>query len=192
MSNKNQTYSNYNFPGQRKGETISLIIRKHKLVLISEILIVLFLALIPIIFFFMIAASSFPAFLEYPYNRIYVLFSLVFYGFLWIGSFVIWIDYYMDVWIVTDERLIDVQQIGLFGRVVSELDLRRIQDITSEVNGILETVFGFGDVYIQTASEDKRFKMKSIPHPVETRRKITELYNAAREKDRFIFSEKDG
>lgn len=191
MSNENQAFGNYNFPGQRSGETISLVIRKHKLVLISEILCVLFMALIPIIFYFIIVSSSFPAFLEYPYNRIYMLISLVFYGFLWIGSFVLWVDYYMDVWIVTNERLIDVQQIGLFSRVVSELDLRRIQDITSEVNGPLETMFGFGDVYIQTASEDNRFKMKSIPNPVETRRKITELYNAAREKDRFIFSEKD-
>lgn len=191
MNNENQAYSSYSFPGQRSGETIELIIRKYKLVLFSEVFLVLIMAFAPIAFYFIIIPSALPAFLVYPYNRIYMLISLTYYGFLWIGTFILWVDYYMDVLIVTNERLIDVQQAGLFSRIVSELDLRRIQDITSEVNGPLETIFGFGDVYIQTASEDNRFKMRSIPNPVETRRKITDLYNAAIEKDKFIFSEKD-
>lgn len=192
MSNKSKKqYTNYSFPGQRNNETIKLIIRRHVLILISAYFYLFIMAVLPVVFYIFAIPTLFPAFNIYPYDRIFFLLCLIYYGFIWIAAFVIWTDYYLDIWIITDQRIIDIEQTGLFSRVVSELDLKRIQDITSEVKGMAQTMFGFGDVHIQTASEQTKFNLTSIPHPVVTRRAIMDLYETAREKDRFIFKDRD-
>jgi len=190
-SNKKEPFKNYSFPGQRENETIELILRRHRIILISYLVYLFMIAIMPIIFYALVVPNLLPAFYEYPYDRIFVLLCLIFYGLIWIVSFIIWTDYYLDLWIVTDQRLIEIEQVGFFSRVVSELDLKRIQDITSEVKGMAQSMFGFGDVHIQTASEQTKFNLTSIPHPVDTRRAIVDLYEAARERDRFIFRERD-
>jgi len=190
-TNKNNQYKNYSFPGQRKNEEIKLILRKHLITLLPHFMYISLMFLLPVIFYIIFVPAVFPAFLSAPYNRLFILLTLIYYGFVWIITFTVWVDYYLDVWIITNERLLDIEQIGFFNRVVSELDLKRIQDITSYVHGMLPTMFGFGNIKIQTAAEEKRFELKSIPHPVTTRREITKLYRAAREKDRFIFRDRD-
>lgn len=190
-SNKAESYDSYSFPGQRSNETIELIVRKHNIILISYFIYLFLMALMPVIFYALAVPNLLPAFYSYPYDRMFILFCLIYYGFIWIVAFIIWTDYYLDLWIITNQRLMKIEQIGFFNRIVSELDIKRIQDITSEVNGMTGTMFGFGDVHVQTASEDRGFNLMSIPHPVETRRTIMDLYEAAQEKDRFIFKGKN-
>lgn len=181
----------YKFPGQRHNEEVILVLRKHKITLLPYALQIILLSLLPMIFYNFIAPLAFPAFLEAPYKMIFIFLSLIYFGFIWILIFIIWVDYYLDIWIVTDQRMLDVEQIGFFHRVVSELDLKRIQDITSNVSGMLATMFGFGNIRIQTAAEEHRFELKSIPHPIATRRKIVELCANAKENDKFIFRDRD-
>ncbi len=181
----------YSFPGQRHNENIVLILRRHKLTLLPHALYLLVLASLPAMFYVFIVPTAFTAFLEDPYNKTFILFSIIYYGFVWIMAFIVWVDYYLDIWIVTNQRLLDIEQIGFFNRVVSELDLKRIQDITSRVHGLFPTMFGFGNIYIQTAAEEHKFELKSVPHPITARRKIVELYTHAKENDRFIFKDRD-
>ena len=177
------------FPGQHENEKVILTVRKHLIVLLPYVLHIALMCLLPIIFYSFVVPYALPAFLEEPYNRLFILFSTIYYGFIWIIIFTIWSDYYLDIWIVTNERILDIEQIGFFNRVVSELDLKRIQDITSSVHGMIPTMFGFGHIHIQTAAEERRFDLKSVPHPITIRRQITKLYRAAREKDRFILKD---
>ncbi len=189
--NKEDQYKNYSFPGQHESEEIKLILRKHPIALLPHFMYISLMFFLPIAFYIIFVPAVFPAFLSAPYDRLFILLSLIYYGFIWIIAFTIWVDYYLDVWIVTNERLLDIEQIGFFNRVVSELDLKRIQDITSRVHGMLPTMFGFGNIHIQTAAEKSKFDMKSIPHPVTARRQITKLYRAAKEKDRLVFRDRD-
>ena len=185
--NNSPEESGDSFPGQHEKEEVILVVRKHWIVLLPYFLNIALMCLLPIIFYIFVIPYVLPAFLEDPYNRLFLLLSIIYYGFVWIVIFTVWTDYYLDIWIVTNERIIDVEQIGFFNRVISELDLKRIQDITSSVHGMLPTMFGFGSIHVQTAAEEGKFDLKSVPHPVTIRRKITKLYRAAREKDRFIF-----
>jgi uncharacterized membrane protein YdbT with pleckstrin-like domain len=188
LHKKNLSLKNkHNFPGQHEGEEVVLVIRKHIITLLPYALHIILMCLLPVIFYSFIVPYALPAFLEEPYSGLFILLSVIYYGFVWIIIFTIWADYYLDIWIVTNERLINIEQIGFFNRVVSELDLKRIQDITSGVHGMIPTMFGFGNIHIQTAAEEGKFDLKSVPHPVTVRRQITKLYRAAREKDRFIF-----
>jgi len=88
---------------------------------------------------------------------------------LWVLFFVVFLDYYLDVWIVTNERIIDIRQKGLFRREISELPLDNVQDLTTEIIGIIPTLYDFGDLYIQTAGKRERFVFLSIPHPERIR-----------------------
>lgn len=84
---------------------------------------------------------------------------------LWVYAFLIWIDYYFDIWIVTNERLINIEQKGLFMRRVSELEYDKVQDITVQVAGFLPTVINYGDVMIQTAGETENFHFRTVSDP---------------------------
>lgn len=91
-------------------------------------------------------------------------------------------DYWLDVWIVTNERIINTEQHGLFNRVVSEVSLSQIQDITSEQKGFLSTFLTFGHVFIQTAAERERFEFKDIDNPDEVKIAIGALSKACKER----------
>jgi len=84
-------------------------------------------------------------------------------------------DYWLDVWIVTNERILNTEQHGLFNRLVSEVHLEQIQDITSETKGLLETFLTFGDVYVQTAAERERFRFKNVDNPDDVKITISQL-----------------
>lgn len=109
---------------------------------------------------------------------------VLYFGFLivlWVGFFIEWTDFMLDTWILTNERLVDVEQITLFSRRVSTLTLDRIQDITVEESGFLETFLGIGDVLIQTASEIEQFKVRGAKNPVQIKDMIQQAYREGRE-----------
>lgn len=94
---------------------------------------------------------------------------------LWLYAFLEFTDYYLDTWIITTHRVINIEQKGLFNRVASELHLASVQDVTSEVKGLIHTFFDYGMVYVQTAGETERFAFKDIDHPEQIREMILKL-----------------
>ena len=87
------------------------------------------------------------------------------------------IDYYLDAYIITNQRIIDVHQNGLFNRVISGQNLSRVQDVTSKKKGILQTFFDYGDVFIQTAGESPNFEFYTIAKPNEVAQEILKYYH---------------
>lgn len=108
-------------------------------------------------------------------KAIILLFGSIYLLSVWLFFYTSFIDYYLDIWLVTNDRIIDIRQEGLFGRTVAELDLYRVQDVTSECKGIFPTMFNFGNVYIQTAGEKQRFTFFNIPDPHHIREEIIRL-----------------
>lgn len=96
---------------------------------------------------------------------------------VWLFAFMEFTDWYLDTWIVTTERVINVEQDGLFNRTASELHLMNIQDVTSEVQGLVRTFFNFGNVYVQTSAERERFNFKDIHNPEGLKEQILRLVN---------------
>ena len=77
--------------------------------------------------------------------------------------FMRWMDYYLDVWIITDQRIIDIEQRGLFNRQTSEIAIERVQNVTVEVAGLIPTMLKFGNIKIQTAGEGE-FTISQVPN----------------------------
>jgi uncharacterized membrane protein YdbT with pleckstrin-like domain len=159
-----ESFSRYHFQGQREGEEILEVIHRHWFNIASHFLVVFLFVFFVFESFFLLPAL-FPD-LGAGQNFLFLLFfqnTLIL--FLWLYSFLVWIDYYFDVWIVTNERVINIEQKGLFVRDVSELQFSRIQDVTSEVRGMIPTMLNFGDVEVQTAAEEERFLFRQVPDP---------------------------
>lgn len=85
------------------------------------------------------------------------------------AAFSIWTNYYLDVWTITNKRLIVVDQQGLFRRITGSFRLERLQNIQVEMSGIIATFLNFGTLHAQTAAgeEDDRFNFKAtgLPDP---------------------------
>lgn len=117
-----------------------------------------------------------PGFFFVPgYETLYVLGASIFFLFAWLFLFQSFIDFFLDIWIVTTHRIIDITQSGLFGRTTSELTLDRVQDVTSVVKGFIPTFFDYGTIHIQTAGERERFVFENITHPTHVAKRILEL-----------------
>ncbi len=98
-----------------------------------------------------------------------------FFLFAWLFLFQAFMDYYLDIWIVTNRRVLNIEQTGLFSRTISELRMYRIQDVTSIITGPLHTILGYGKVEVQTAGEKLRFEFEDIPQPNVIAKSILEL-----------------
>jgi hypothetical protein len=89
-----------------------------------------------------------------------------------------WYRYRHDIWVITNQRIVDCFRANPFSQRISTADLVNIQDMTVERRGIFATLFGFGDVVCETASESGDFVLGGIPHPADVQLMVD------RERDR--------
>lgn len=162
------------FPGQQKNEKIHMVLRQHWFYFLEKM--VAWLIFVVILFAIDYAVSSYlPGVLQAPYLPYFLLLKNIYVIFLILGLFILWTLYYLEVQIVTNERVVDITHPSIFRRFVSELHLSRIEDVTSEVSGIFATMFSYGNVYIQTAGSVERFTFDHIPHPEKVEKLIVDL-----------------
>jgi uncharacterized membrane protein YdbT with pleckstrin-like domain len=67
--------------------------------------------------------------------------------------------------IVTDQNLIQILQNGLFSRKVSRLSVSNVEDVSADQHGILQTLFIYGTLTVETAGEMKNFVFPYCPNP---------------------------
>lgn len=168
--------SHYRLPGQLPDEKVIRIIRKTWFVLFKKIIVFVILAILPGVFFLLVVPQYFFDLTASPLRFAVVAISIaVYYLYLWLFFFFSFIDYYLDLWVITNARIIDVRQEGFFARTIAEQRLSRMQDVTSEVKGFFPTILGFGNIYVQTAAEKQRFFFESIPNPDKIRDLLIKL-----------------
>jgi len=168
------------FIHKKQDEKVIFHLRRHAIVFIGGALLILFMMLIPVGAWFLIS-TNWPQLLAGELmGPVLKLTASAYYLWVWLFLFSNFVDYYLDVWVITSDRVLNIEQAGLFNRTVSELDLQNIQDITSEVKGVLPFFFGYGNVFVQTAAEKGRFAMEQIPKPDEVRKRLLVLVEEER------------
>jgi uncharacterized membrane protein YdbT with pleckstrin-like domain len=167
-------------PNAAPGEENVFFLRSH-LAILSPILFAFLIVLtLPVGVWYWITTRM-SEFFDHPgYLPLYVLGASIFFLYAWLFLFQSFIDYYLDIYIITTHRIIDIEQHGLFGRTTSELLLDRIQDVSSEVKGFTHTVLDYGNVEVQTAGEQEHFVFVNVPHPTHVAKRILELAQARR------------
>jgi len=82
------------------------------------------------------------------------------------GSFT---RYFLNAWVLTNRRIATIKQRRFFYREVSSLLLPRVQDVTTNVSGIVQSMLGIGDIKVQSAGAEIVFTMRGIPRPEQMR-----------------------
>jgi uncharacterized membrane protein YdbT with pleckstrin-like domain len=83
------------------------------------------------------------------------------------SAWFIWrtIDWRNDLYVVTDDRVIDIEKIPFIREHRREAGLDKIQDVRYLQEGIIATRLDFGNVRLETAGGIGEFTFDSVPHP---------------------------
>lgn len=159
----------------KEGERIVFEIRRHWYVLARESSVIMLMALLPLLLlggfeYFGLGDEFLLPILALCSGWLAVLWSLF---------FVAWTNYYLDVWIITNERIVDIEQFSLFSRDISEFRMDRIQDLTVDVKGIIPTLLGFGNLHVQTAGIHHEFHIMDVPDPYSVKDRIMRIHDSA-------------
>jgi uncharacterized membrane protein YdbT with pleckstrin-like domain len=84
-----------------------------------------------------------------------------------------WISWHFSIFIITDQRFIQITQKGLFHRAVADLGLSQIQSVNYEVAGLQETLLGFGTIKMQTYVGD--LEIRDVHHPAKIQKKLLNI-----------------
>jgi uncharacterized membrane protein YdbT with pleckstrin-like domain len=157
-------------------EYIVAIFRKHPFYVWITIAKYILIAVLPVL------AGTFIGNTLGDYSDYAFIIYLVFLIILWISFFIEYTDFMLDTWVLTNERLVDVEQLALFSRRISTLSLDRIQDITIEQSGLLNSMLGIGTVFIQTAGTEDEFKIIGMREPSHVKDIIMQTYQSSKDK----------
>jgi len=149
----------------KEGETVLKIVKRYHLFITTRL--VFFSVIILLDFFFM------TYFINNSWWGILVfLVALVWSGMMIYRSWYIWT---LNVLIVTDQRIVDIDQKGFFNRTVSETTYRKIQDVSYSIKGMMPTMFHYGTITIQTAGTQAKIMLDYIHNPEQVQDLLTEL-----------------
>lgn len=161
-------------------EKIILIIRRHWFVFLGEITALILAALLPL---------AFPIFSNYLYDfagqylaeseitALTTFISAAWLLLIWIIFFVIFTNYYLDTFIITNQRIIDVDQVGLFARDIATAPLQSVQDVKIEILGFIATMFNYGNLHLQTAGGTKEIIVYGIQNPEYVKKLIMSTHH---------------
>jgi hypothetical protein len=160
------------------GERVILRVGKHPLILVGSLIPYAILDYLPYLIpqFGRYLENANPgALVDYvetlSFDNPWVRFIVgVYWLFVWMGAFGVFTDYFLDKWIVTSERVIEINQRNFWSRQVDSLFLHKVQNVRTDVSGFFHTIFGFGRVSVESAgAEVNRICMRGLGNPEHVR-----------------------
>lgn len=146
------------FDTQERKEKIIFLTRRHLITNLKWVLVTIGMILLPNIVFrlFPEVLSSF---------RFRTISLLVWYLLTFSYAFEQFLKWFFNVSIVTDERVVDIDFPTILYRDISSTKIDMVQDISVKMGGFTRSLFNYGDVYIQTAGEEREFTFEDIAQP---------------------------
>ncbi len=155
----------YMFDGQHDDEEVIYVFRRHPVVMRKGLMAVL-LGMLPGLVYLAVWPPLNPAFSHF----LPLIIGMA------IGSIILfhqWIGWYYTIFIVSDQRFVQITQKGLFNRSVVDFGLDKIQNVNFQVAGIQETLLGFGTILIQTFVGD--LVIDKVHHPARAQEKLVKI-----------------
>jgi len=156
--------NNYRFNGQRENENVLSLVKTHPFVLIFPGLKAAFFVAVGAVLLILLPPAEY--------------FSLLAGISLLIAFYIVSqaINFYKQSLILfTNERVISIEQKSFFSRRITEVNLKNIQDISSDSTGFFNSVIGLGDLIIRTAGSNtgSEIILKNIYHPYDLQQEIS-------------------
>ena len=167
--------TNVRFETQEENETVVLFLRQHIIVNVPWVIVAIFLILAPTVLFPLLL-KLIPASVTIPGGYFFVgtlYWYVATFGFI-LAKFLGW---FFNIYIVTNERLVDIDFVNLLYKNFSQAELTKVQDISFTARGFFSTIFNYGAVRVETAGESPNLEFDLVPYPekvVETIRTLIE------------------
>lgn len=158
----------YSFDSQLNDEYVLLLLRKHPLTQLKRFFLLCLMIIAPFIIGQTSFIQNFTAGLRTASLLLWLLLTM---GFAF-ESFLTW---FFNVYIVTDERIIDIDFLSLIYKNVAAAKLDNIEDITATTTGAFQSMFNFGTVEIQTSAEKREFEFELVPQPTKVTQFLHEM-----------------
>lgn len=159
---------NIKFVSQDPEEKIILFLRKHPITNVGWILVAILIALAPLVL------SNFPLLTFLP-ERFQFVAILIWYLVVLAFVYEKFLSWFFNVFIITDERVIDVDFLNLIYREMTAANIDKIQDVTVQIGGVIRSLFNYGNVLIQTAAEVPLIEFNAVPRPDKVSRVLRDL-----------------
>lgn len=163
------------FQTQKPHETIILLLRSHFITNLSWILITIVLTLLPLIILTLLSNFGFNFLSTSPANRFTIVFTLFYYLLVFSYVFVSFLHWFYNVFLVTSERVVDIDYSDVVVHNIAVASLSHIQDVNYTQSGFIATFFNYGDLFVQTAGNERNFEAHSVPKPREATHIIGDL-----------------
>lgn len=156
------------FETKEREEKVVLLLRQHPLVNVPWILLVIAMLLAPLL----VGRLGILAFLPPGFELIIILAWYLLTLAIAMENF---LDWFFNVYIVTNLRIVDIDFVNLIYKNVSDANIDKIQDVTYNMGGVIRTVFNFGNVVIQTAATIEQFEFDAVPNPARVVKILEDL-----------------
>jgi len=162
----------------KDGEKVEIMIRKHWIMDLKVAIIVLLAYIIPAMIFAALIIIYWPNSIDKwgGLGSVIVIFYLLYAG---LTLYIKWLNEELDILVVTNFRLINLEQVTFMERTVSETNLMQIQDVKGIEKGVIGNLLHYGDLQIQTAAEKVAFNIQCVPQPFKYARDILDLRDKA-------------
>lgn len=172
------------FETQDVDEKVYVKSRPHPIVNVGWITNTTVFGLLPIIYFYFrdLLPKEFDL-VNYVRLDVAIILIVSYYLILTTSALISFLDWYFDIYLLTNYRIIKIQFDPLKKYRIGEARLENIEDIRESVVGIIPQLFNYGDLEIRTAAQTERFYFKSVPNPGWFRNAISDLVKYVRDSE---------
>lgn len=161
------------FETQEPAEIVELFLRQHPIVNVPWIAVSVIMLIAPTIVF-PFAAAFLRSAITIPLP--YIIVGTAFWYLATFGiAFSNFLHWFFNIYIVTNERIVDIDFKYLLYKHFSMAELNKIQDLSYEEKGLLSTIFDYGNVLVETAGELPNVEFEFVPHPEKVVEEIRSL-----------------
>ncbi|MDO8626122.1 MAG: PH domain-containing protein [Candidatus Magasanikbacteria bacterium] len=136
---------------QKAYEHIVYMVRRSLITLVPTVIGLIILLILPLALKWLLDRLFPNLLLEPVVYSLAVLGASLYYLFCILFFYTWFVDFYLDLLVITNDRLIRINQHGMFSRSIFEVDLYQIQDATSEIKGFIPSLFKYGNITIETS-----------------------------------------
>lgn len=165
------------FDRQEENEVIELFLRQHAIVNVVWVSLSIFLLVLPVIALQLDSLLGFNFSDQVPV-KILIGGLVIYYLLIAAYAFEQFLSWYFNVYIVTNQHIVDINFYSLLSKEVVEISLNDIEVIAYHMAGVFGSLFNFGNVEIETAAETKRILFERVPRPDAVSDKIQDLQRA--------------
>ena len=159
----------------RPGEKIELVLRRHWLVYV-----------ILALYFISAVIGSVMIWAFFGLNPFFNLLIVTFWMGFVLFIYMEWLNHELDMYVVTNNRIIGVEQVSFLNRVVSECNLWQIQEVNSSSRWLFSNILNYGTLTLQTAGRTTHFTMEYCPDVLNNARTILNVVDNFRDHDSTI------